>query len=50
MSPFHLFLRLVRELWFSLDTASALKHGGTVSDAARRHTRRAATPERHPAS
>ena len=43
MTPFRPFLRLIRELWYSLDTANALLHGGTVSDAARRHTLRSAS-------
>lgn len=35
MAPFRPLTRFVAQLWFALDTASALRHGGVVSDRAR---------------
>lgn len=35
MNPFRPLTRFLAQLWFALDTASALRHGGVVSDRAR---------------
>ena len=35
MTPFRPLTRFLAQLWFALDTASALRHGGVVSDRAR---------------
>ncbi|MCD2262228.1 hypothetical protein K3888_05880 [Dietzia aurantiaca] len=35
MSPFRPFIDLLAQLWFALDTASAVRHGKPVSDRAR---------------
>ena len=35
MNPFRPFLDLVAQLWFALDTASAVRHGKPVSEQAR---------------
>ena len=35
MNPFRPFLNLVAQLWFALDTASAVRHGKPVSERAR---------------
>lgn len=35
MTPFRPFLDLVAQLWFALDTASAVRHGKPVSERAR---------------
>ena len=35
MAPFRPLTRFLTQLWFALDTASALRHGGAVSDRAR---------------
>lgn len=35
MSPFRPLISLLAQLWFSLDTANALRHGNAVSEKAR---------------
>lgn len=35
MTPFRPLTQYLAQLWFALDTASALRHGGVVSDRAR---------------
>ncbi|MGW8590210.1 hypothetical protein ACWIFB_03110 [Dietzia sp. NPDC055340] len=35
MSPFRPFIDLLAQLWFALDTASAVRHGKPVSERAR---------------
>lgn len=38
MAPIRPAIDLVRQLWYALDTASALRHGAPVSERARQYT------------
>lgn len=37
MTPLRPFINLAAQLWYSLDTANAVRHGNPVSDRARVH-------------
>ena len=55
MAPFRPVINFARELWFALDTASALFRGGTASEEARRYISdkpfvEAAAPQAQPAA
>ena len=44
MAPIRPAIDLIRQLWYSLDTASALRHGAPISERARQYTMAAPTP------